>query len=159
MSLHFGVDVGTSSVRVALFDRSGLLIDHRVKEILVHHPQADFYEQSSENIWIAICECFHQILAESNPRIDPKRIKSIGFDATCSLVVLDSQFKPVTVDPLKKDDSLNVIMWMDHRAKKQAESINKTNHERLRSVGGSYHLIPFLKYFRKNLNDLFNKKS
>ena len=31
--------------------------------------------------------------------VSPEQIKGIGFDATCSLVVLDADFKPVTVSP------------------------------------------------------------
>ena len=35
-------------------------------------------------------------------RIDVSKIKGIGFDATCSLVVLDGQFRPVSVSPTGK---------------------------------------------------------
>jgi len=35
-------------------------------------------------------------------RIDVSRVCGIGFDATCSLVVLDKQFMPVSVSPTGK---------------------------------------------------------
>jgi D-ribulokinase len=33
------------------------------------------------------------------------------------------------------DSKWNVIMWMDHRAGKEAEAINLTEHDCLKSVG------------------------
>jgi len=38
------------------------------------------------------------------------------------------------------DERCNVIMWMDHRAVTEAETINSTRHPLLRSVGGSISL-------------------
>ena len=35
--------------------------------------------------------------------IDPAQVKGIGFDATCSLVVLDENFEPVPVSPSGKN--------------------------------------------------------
>ena len=60
--------------------------------------------------------------------------KKIGFDATCSLVILDDKYQSVSLSNEKKSD---IIMWMDHRSKKQAEFINSTNHKCLQTVGGS----------------------
>jgi len=45
-------------------------------------------------------------------------IKGIGFDATCSLVVLDQNEDPLTISPTN-DNNQNIILWMDHRALKQ----------------------------------------
>jgi len=33
-------------------------------------------------------------------RIDSSMVHGIGFDATCSLVVLDKHFQPVSVSPM-----------------------------------------------------------
>jgi FGGY-family pentulose kinase len=62
-------------------------------------------------------------------------IRGIGFDATCSMVVLDSEDKPVTVSPSGSDEQ-NIIVWMDHRAMDQTARINATKHEVLDYVGG-----------------------
>jgi ribulose kinase len=46
--------------------------------------------------------------------VDPSSVKGIGFDATCSLVVLDESDKPVSVSgPDLKDDNRNIILWCD----------------------------------------------
>lgn len=67
----------------------------------------------------------------------PKNIKGIGFDATCSLVVLGKDGNPLSVDPMSQfeENSRNVILWADHRAIDQANRINATRHQVLRYVG------------------------
>ena len=55
----------------------------------------------------------------------PAFVKGIGFDATCSLAVLDRGGKPLSVSP-SGDPQRNIIVWMDHRAIAQAERITET---------------------------------
>lgn len=48
----------------------------------------------------------------------------------------------------------NVILWMDHRADKEADFINKTKHSVLQFVGGTVSLemeIPKLMWLKKYL--------
>ena len=52
-----GVDVGTGSVRAALVSGTGKVVKTSVKEIKVWSPVAEHYEQSSDEIWEAVCEC------------------------------------------------------------------------------------------------------
>lgn len=131
---YIGVDVGTSSVRAGLFDQHGCLVASKIEPIEVYNPRVDFYEQSSDEIWSSVCKCV-KFLRDTHADV---QIVSIGFDATCSLVTLDASFGPVTVSPesVDKDSSMNVIMWMDHRAKDEAEYINSLGLECLRTVGG-----------------------
>ena len=96
-------------------------------------PKPDFVEQSSDDIWNACGTAMKAALKKSGA--NPKNIAGIGFDATCSLVALDADDKPVTVSPSGRD-AQNVIVWMDHRAIPEAEAINRTKHEVLRYVGG-----------------------
>ena len=51
ISKYLGIDVGTSSVRAALVDEKGNILGSCVKNIKIWNYNADFYEQSSENIW------------------------------------------------------------------------------------------------------------
>ncbi|MDI6993248.1 ribulokinase, partial [Escherichia coli] len=62
-------------------------------------------------------------------------IAGIGFDATCSLVVIGDNDAPLAVGP-SGDADRNIIVWMGHRATGQAEKINATGHPVLRDVGG-----------------------
>ena len=96
-------------------------------------------------------------MAESN--LEPEQIGGIGFDATCSLVVLGEGNKPLTVSPDQSDDQ-NIIVWMDHRAKGEAEEINRKGHEVLKYVGGVISpemQTPKLLWLKRNLPDTWEK--
>jgi D-ribulokinase len=147
--LYLGVDVGTASVRAALFDASGTMRGSGTHAIRIGRPglvlgsaplarqaraaPSDFVEQSSDDIWAACGAAVRAALAQAGAAAT--QVAGIGFDATCSLVVLDDGDRPVTVSPTG-DDAWNVVVWMDHRATAQAARINETNHEVLRYVGG-----------------------
>jgi FGGY-family pentulose kinase len=131
--LYLGIDVGTGSARAGVFDASGSLLGASSHPIAMNRPAEDFVEQSSDDIWAACGAATRAALAEAGA--DPSAIAGVGFDATCSLVLLDAGDRPVTVSP-GGEDRWNVIVWMDHRAIAEAERINATGHEVLRYVGG-----------------------
>lgn len=78
-------------------------------------------------------------------------VKGIGFDATCSLAVVDRNGTPISVsrappangnekesdEYLGEEGEWNVILWADHRAEIEAEDINKTGEGVLGFVGGT----------------------
>ena len=132
-SLFLGIDVGTGSARAGLFTADGRMLGSAAQPIKLWKPQSDFVEQSSDDIWAACGRAVRGALKQAKAR--PEQVAGIGFDATCSLVCLDADDKPVTVSPMGKD-AQNVIVWMDHRAIPQAEHINRTKHAVLRYVGG-----------------------
>jgi FGGY-family pentulose kinase len=131
--LFVGIDVGTGSARAGIFTASGRMLAQASQPITMWKPKPDFVEQSSDNIWHACCTAMKAALKKSGA--NPRHIAGIGFDATCSLVVLDADDQPVTVSP-SGADAQNVIVWMDHRAIPEAEAINRTKHPVLRYVGG-----------------------
>ncbi len=133
-AFYVGVDVGTGSARAGVFDAHGTLAGAASEPIRTWKPQADFVEQSSDDIWRACGVAVRKALALGGVR--PDQVRGVGFDATCSLVALDEGDRPVTVSPTG-DDAQNVIVWMDHRAIAQAERINAGQHEVLRYVGGT----------------------
>jgi len=128
-----GVDVGTGSVRAGVFDLNGTMVSNASREIRIWKPKENFVEQSSEDIWRSTGEAIRE--AVRSARLDPAAVIGLSFDATCSLVALDGQNKPVTVSPTGNSEQ-NIIVWMDHRAVGEAEEINATRHRVLRFVGG-----------------------
>ena len=149
--LYLGIDVGTGSARAGLFDAHGKMLAAATREIRIWRPQADFVEQSSEDIWRAVCSAVKQALADAGA--DAGQVRGVGFDATCSLVLLDAEDKPVTVSPTGSDEQ-NIIVWMDHRAMDQTRRINATGHEVLRYVGGGVSpemQSPKLLWLKENL--------
>ena len=131
--VFLGVDVGTGSARAGLFDAHGRMLASAKRDITMWRDSPDFAEQSSEDIWQAVCTATREAVKDAG--IDPGRVAGIGFDATCSLVVLGDGGQPLSVSP-SGDNARNIIVWMDHRALEQANRINATGHDVLRYVGG-----------------------
>jgi FGGY-family pentulose kinase len=154
---YLGIDVGTGSVRAGIFDQTGTRLGSATEPIRMWKPQQDFVEQSSEDIWAAAGRAVRAALAEAS--IAPGAIRGIGFDATCSLVALDADDKPVTVSPDGADEQ-NVIVWMDHRAMDQTTRINETAHPVLRYVGGGVSpemQSPKLLWLKENLPETWQR--
>uniref|UniRef100_A0A7C9EE93 FGGY carbohydrate kinase domain-containing protein n=1 Tax=Opuntia streptacantha TaxID=393608 RepID=A0A7C9EE93_OPUST len=128
-----GVDVGTGSARAGLFDERGKLLGFASSPIQIW-KEGDCIEQSSTDIWNAVCASVKSACSLAN--VDGKDVVGIGFAATCSLVAIDDDGSPVTVS-WSGDSRRNVIMWMDHRAVKQAERINASKSPVLQYCGGS----------------------
>ena len=134
MNAYVGIDVGTGSARAGVFDGHGKLLGAASEPILMFRPEADFVEQSSDDIWRACGVVVKRAMALAGVR--PSDVRGVGFDATCSLVALDEHDRPVTVSPTG-NDAQNVIVWMDHRAIPEAARINAGTHDVLRYVGGT----------------------
>ena len=131
--IFIGIDVGTGSARAGLFDAAGTLLASAKRPIRIWREEGDVVEQSSDDIWAAVCASVVEAMATAG--VAPEAVSGIGFDATCSLVALDADGGPVTVSP-SGDDARNIVVWMDHRAMAQTERINATGHRVLQYVGG-----------------------
>lgn len=150
-ALYLGIDVGTGSARAGLFDDAGRMRAHASVPIRIWRPEADFAEQSSDDIWSAVCRATKEALAQAGA--SGADVAGIGFDATCSLVALDADDRPVTVSPTGSDEQ-NVVLWMDHRAMEQTARINATGHDVLAYVGGEISVemqMPKLLWLKENL--------
>ncbi|MCP3467780.1 FGGY-family carbohydrate kinase [Bradyrhizobium sp. CCGUVB23] len=153
---YIGVDVGTTSTRAGVFDEAGNLLATARHPIRIWHEAGDIVEQSSSDIWDACSKSVRAAMAEA--AITPDSVKGIGFDATCSLVVLGKDGEPVTVSA-SGDSQRNVIVWMDHRATTEARLINETQDDVLRYVGGSISPemeMPKLLWLKRHLRQSFD---
>ncbi|XP_022755404.1 FGGY carbohydrate kinase domain-containing protein isoform X5 [Durio zibethinus] len=151
-SVFLGVDVGTGSARAGLFDEKGKLLGSASSPIQIW-KEGDCIEQSSTDIWHAICSAVKSACTLAN--IEGEEVKGIGFAATCSLVAVDADGSPVTVSH-SGDSRRNIIVWMDHRAAKQAEKINSRNSPVLQYCGGSVSpemQPPKLLWVKENLQE------
>ena len=155
--LFLGVDVGTGSARAGLFDGTGRLVGVSKQSIRVWHEPGGIVEQSSSDIWWACGEAIRGALASANARAAD--VVGVGFDATCSLVVVDPEGRPVAAGP-SGDDMRNVIVWMDHRATAEADLINAGHHEVLNYVGGRISpemQPPKLLWLKRNIPKAFRR--
>src|SRR3984893_1843229 len=152
-----GIDVGTSSARAGIFDEKGGLLATARHPITVWHETGSVVEQSSAEIWAACAASVRAATAEA--AIPASAVKGLGFDATCSLVVLDTDANPLTVSH-SGDQRRNVIVWMDHRAIAEAREVNDTKDDVLRYVGGSISPemeIPKLLWLKRHLPSTYDK--
>lgn len=171
---YIGVDVGTGSARAVLIDSAGQIAASHSENTTTWRSPADsrIFQQSTANIWSCIATCVKRCLKASG--VSKDLVKGIGFDATCSLAVVDSQGTEVDVSPpihggVWGSSSLgasggevpNIILWADHRAEKEAATINATGHKVLEYVGGSMSLemeIPKTLWLKKHMpSDTFAK--
>ncbi|GAB4338692.1 MAG: FGGY-family carbohydrate kinase [Candidatus Abyssubacteria bacterium] len=155
-NLVVGVDVGTASVRAGLFTLRGKMLGSAECPIRIYRPMPDFVEQSSNNIWRSAARAIKDCLRSAGTTA--ANVIGVSFDATCSLVALDRHDRPITVSPTGNPDH-NIIVWMDHRATRQADRINATRHRVLKYVGGKLspeQEPPKLLWIKENLPRTWN---
>ncbi|HLJ57593.1 MAG TPA: FGGY-family carbohydrate kinase [Chthonomonadaceae bacterium] len=152
-----GVDVGTTSARAGVFNGAGEMLASSANPIETWKPRPGFVEQSSDDIWRAICAAVRSAVGAAG--ISTAEVAGISFDATCSLVALDSSCAPLTVD-VEGDPGRNVIVWMDHRALAETDSINARGFDVLKYVGGKLSPemeTPKLKWLKEHLPDTWQR--
>jgi len=133
MSKVAGVDFGTLSVRVSIFDKEKGRIGQGTANYPLHRRKEDpdHATQSHEDHMRALAEAMQSALSSSNLKGD--EIEALALDTTGSSVVpVDDHLKPL-------DD---YYLWCDHRAWKEAAQItaaaNETKLEAINWCGGTY---------------------
>jgi FGGY-family pentulose kinase len=131
--LVVGVDVGTTSARAGVHDARGHLLGRGEQPILLHRSSPEHAEHSSADVWRAVGSAVRAALAAAAAR--PEAVAGISFDATCSLVVLDRDGRPVDVST-SGEPGWDTIVWLDHRAVAEAEACTASGHPVLAFIGG-----------------------
>jgi len=119
-----GIDAGTESFRVGVFDPAGRCLGFGVSEIHTEHPRPGWAEQSPRGWDEALQDSIRKAVAAS--RVAPAEIRGIGVDGTsCTVVFLDSKGQPLR----------NAVIWMDIRATQEAAEVAASGDPALRYVG------------------------
>ncbi|GAA4650605.1 FGGY-family carbohydrate kinase [Kistimonas scapharcae] len=119
------IDVGTRSLRAALVSVTGGIIGQSVMPLVIHRPEAQRAEQSSQNIWEQLINAVRHVLAD-NPGVSPGQVLGIGFDSTYSMLFLDQEHRPLPLSQTQTQ-AFDVLLWCDHRAMAEADQINRLN--------------------------------
>ncbi|GIV73339.1 MULTISPECIES: FGGY-family carbohydrate kinase [Caldilinea] len=107
-----GVDFGTESVRVGIFDLNGRPLTFASEPYPLYHPHPGWAEQKPDEWWQAFVVATRRALAQSN--LSGDAIVGLGADCTsCTVVMMDETFTPLRP----------AIIWMDVRAADQANRI------------------------------------
>ena len=105
-------DFGTESIRGALFDERGGLVQTTSYEYSTLFARPGWAEQVPGEWWEAFLQVVRTLLDESGVR--PEQVPTLCLDSTsCTVVALDRSFQPLR----------NALLWMDVRAFRQAERI------------------------------------
>jgi FGGY-family pentulose kinase len=145
------VDVGTSSARAAIVDRTGNLLGRAEHPIAVNRPAPDHAEHDSDDIWSAVCAAVRA--ARERAGVAASEVVGIGFDATCSLVVRGTDGEQVTVSQAGQA-RWDTIAWFDHRALAEADECGASGHKVLDFFGGTMSpemQVPKLMWLKRHL--------
>ncbi len=147
-NLLLGIDIGTSSCKVAAFSTDGNIVAQKSKSYDVYYPNLGYAEQNPEEWWIATVECIKEITEQ----VDAKNIKSIGIDGqSWSSICIDKQMKVL----------YNTPIWFDTRSIKICENIKKTfGKDAFFDISGNpfepSYTLPKIMWFKENLPTIYN---
>ena len=114
MDSILSVDLGTTAIKVMLFETNGNVLAKSTQEYTLLTPSALAVELPVEAYW----EAFKRGLAEllSASKADLSQIQVIGISAQGeTLIAVDKQGSPLT----------NAIVWLDNRAQDEAATLAK----------------------------------
>lgn len=120
MKYLLGIDLGTTAIKVAIFDENGKKVGDSTQEYTLITPTPLIVEQRPEVYW----DAFKAGLAESLTRsgIAPKDIAALSVSAQGeTLLPVDAQGTPLR----------NAIVWMDNRAQEEAELLREQFPDKL----------------------------
>lgn len=150
MSKYFmGVDGGTGSLRVAIFDEKGNNMGYEIVEYDTYYPKSGWAEQDDQEWWNAMKNAIPKAIKNSG--VEAKDIVTVTCDATTSTVVLMDESDRILRKP---------ILWMDVRAADQANRISEAEHRMNRyykSGVPAESLIPKCLWIKENEPDIWKK--
>lgn len=146
-----GIDIGTSSCKVALFAEDGKVVAQANAGYHVFHPQKGWVEQNPDDWWKAVCKATRDILQSS--KIEPEDILGIGVDGqSWSAIPISSDGKVLRNTPI----------WMDTRAQGICEElISQIGEDTLFNISGNplqpSYSLPKVLWYRDYLPDLYRQ--
>ncbi len=123
--LLLAIDIGTSSCKVAVFDRRGRVIASATAAYGVAYPHPGWAQQDPDDWWAGVCRAL-QVLWE---RVSPCDIAAVGVDGqSWSAIALDAAGQVLCPTPI----------WMDTRAEAECErACREVGAARLFAVSGN----------------------
>jgi xylulokinase len=110
--MYLSFDVGTTSVKTAMFDKRGKLLGKSIQNYTLETPRLDWYEVEPKVYWEAVKKGFLQTISDSG--VDPRSIRSIcGCSQGETIIFLDRQDRSVRP----------AMVWIDNRAREETEEL------------------------------------
>ncbi len=144
------IDLGTTAIKVALFDRSGNILALSTQEYSLITPKPDFVEADADIYW----ESFKNGIADIKKKRELDQVTALGISAQGeTLFFVDKEGRPLR----------NAIVWMDNRAKQEAAELEeKFTNELCYRITGQVSFQPCwpaskLLWVKKNEPEVFEK--
>ncbi|MHB8280256.1 MAG: xylulokinase [Candidatus Humimicrobiaceae bacterium] len=148
-----GIDIGTSSCKVAVFDTDGQVICSENGTYKVYYPYEGWAEQNPVDWWDTIC-CSIRKIWESG-KATPADIAGIGIDG--------QGWSAIAVD--KSGEVLcNTPIWMDTRSADIAEELqNRIGEDKIFEVCGNpmqpAYTLPKILWYKRQMPQVYEKTS
>jgi xylulokinase len=111
--LLIGADVGTTSIKVLAFDRSGRAVARASSPTPTRYPAPGRAVHDPEELWGAFAKTLREVVDGLD---DPRRVASVAVASFAEAAVpLDAQGRPTH----------DVIAWFDARSRPQAERLDR----------------------------------
>lgn len=122
-----GIDIGTSSCKVAIFNTKGEVIAQTNGEYNTYYPQEGFVEQNPDEWWTAVCEASKLCIEKAN--INSEKIVGVG--------VAGQSWSAIAVD-VDGNVLINNPIWMDTRSRDIChEIIDRVGEQRIFELSGN----------------------
>ncbi|MRG86103.1 gluconokinase [Salinibacillus xinjiangensis] len=125
-----GVDIGTTSTKAVLYQKSGEIIAEENNGYDLYTPDINTAEQDPEEIFQAVLLSIGNVMKKSG--INPEDLSFISFSSAMhSLIAIDENNQPLT----------QCITWADNRSSKWAKKIKEelNGHDIYRRTGTPIH--------------------
>lgn len=148
MKYLLGIDIGTSSCKVTLFDFSGKALVHASAKYPIFKPQPAYVEQSAEDWYAGTVHAIREVLSRGYA---PEQIAGIGVDGqSWSAIPVDRTGKPLANTPI----------WMDGRATDICEDLNhRIGEEAIFQLSGNplspTYSLPKVLWFQKHYPQIY----
>ncbi|MGX9799670.1 gluconokinase [Pediococcus acidilactici] len=151
MKYMIGVDLGTTSTKVVLFDLKGKSVAYANNPYPLYQETPDMAEEDPEEIFDAVISGLTEVMRKSHVAAD--EIAGVSFSSAMhSLILMDQNDQPLT----------RVITWADNRASQEAEELkeNGLGAKLYARTGVPTHpMSPLVKllWLKKDQPELFKK--
>ena len=146
-----GIDIGTSSCKVALFEPDGTVAATGGSDYPVSYPRRGWAEQDPRDWWEGVCRAIREMIGENG--IDPADIAGIGTDGqSWSAIALDREGNVLCPTPI----------WTDTRSEAVCrETAARLTEEKIFSVCGNPaqpgYTWPKILWYREHRPEVFEK--
>ncbi|MDI6870975.1 MAG: FGGY-family carbohydrate kinase [Bacillota bacterium] len=152
MEYILALDLGTTAIKIILFQADGKVVAKSTQEYTLLTPTALAVELPVETYWQAFKKGVAEVMAASG--VSPKQIKALGLSAQGeTLIAVDREGQPL----------LNAIVWLDNRAQEEAELLaGHFGNEHAYHVTGQVEIVPTwpaakILWLKRNAPDLFHR--